>query len=240
MRGWGSIHFDRYEHLHMRVSKSLHPHFSRGLAKSMAREDWDHDRKWSSDGSPDEQEGLTLPQLEKSLGEMAELWAAEVLNADEDDDDSAEDAPHEVPAVAVIVKFLQLLFDNCTELDGQQQRQLTETLFQVKYLSMDTLREKLFLDELTTTLADSQPEKMATAGRGAGAADGAAASSAGAAAAADTGAPEAGGGRPAEITAETPGLDGHKDVAIAALAGADGFAAPAPRVLGAAPPPALR
>ena len=30
------------------------------------------------------------------------------------------------------------------------------------------LREKLFLDELTTTLADSQPEKMATAGRGAG------------------------------------------------------------------------
>eukprot|EP01043_Picozoa_sp_COSAG02_P024527 COSAG02_NODE_1342_length_13169_cov_11.075905_6_plen_886_part_00 len=131
--GQESIKYANYESLHLRISKTLHTHFSRTISRKVASQDWAHDTANST---------MTRAEFEKSLGELGELWAGEVIGGEDDSDVWKSMDPG-----TVMVRFLSVLYDNCTEVqvDSEQQKKtlLKKRLLQVRFLNLKGLSDKM-------------------------------------------------------------------------------------------------
>eukprot|EP01043_Picozoa_sp_COSAG02_P018011 COSAG02_NODE_829_length_16689_cov_16.659433_8_plen_849_part_00 len=129
----GTTSYASYESLHLRISKTLHTHFSRVIARKVASQDWAHDTTNST---------MTRAEFEKSLGELGELWAGEVIGGEDD-----SDVWKCIDPTTVMVRFLSVLYNNCTEVqvDSEQQKQtlLKKRLLQVRFMNLKGLSEKM-------------------------------------------------------------------------------------------------
>lgn len=132
-RSQGMISYASYESLHLRISKTLHTHFSRVIARKVASQDWAHDTANST---------MSRAEFEKSLGELGELWAGEVISGEEH-----SDAWKSIDPTTVMVRFLSVLYNNCTEVqvDSEEQKHtlLKKRLLQVRFLNLEGLSEKM-------------------------------------------------------------------------------------------------
>jgi hypothetical protein len=138
-----TISYDMYESLHLRISKTLHTHFSRGIAKSVATQDWGHDTAAIVAGTGTGT--MTRSQFEKSLGELGELWAGEVTGEPTAEGELDASWKTDDPT-SVVVKFLSVLYENCTEQEDtaqQRKRLLKKRLLNVRFLSIKGLSDKM-------------------------------------------------------------------------------------------------
>ena len=132
-----TITYANYESLHLRISKTLHTHFSRIIARKVATQDWASDTGVNTST-------MTRAEFEKSLGELGELWAGEVIGGEEGTD---ADVWKSADPTDVMVKFLAVLYENCTEVhvdsERQKQRLLKKRLLKVRFINLKGLSDKM-------------------------------------------------------------------------------------------------
>ena len=132
-----TITYANYESLHLRISKTLHTHFSRIIARKVATQDWASDTEATTTT-------MTRAEFEKSLGELGELWAGEVIGREGGTD---ADVWRSMDPTDVMVKFLAVLYENCTEVhvnsERQKQRMLKKRLLKVRYINLKGLSDMM-------------------------------------------------------------------------------------------------